>query len=117
MLVTFKNRGHFCNYCRKVIYSKLSKTSHLSYSLNPVLWDIYDNHPERIHEFMQMIVNIPTESKGRDILKLVSKFDIAGYKAKEFLMKKEQKKYTNEVSFYNKTLRRVNHENDTNHRE
>lgn len=65
-----------------------------------------------------MIVSIPTESKGRDIIKTVSKFKIADYYAKELVMKKTPKKYTNEQVFYEKTLRRINHdENGTNHRE
>lgn len=45
----FKNRGHFCNYCRKILFSKCPEYFH--HHINPAIWWVWE-HPERITEFL-----------------------------------------------------------------
>lgn len=68
ILVTFKNHGHFCNYCRKVLDNKVSSNSYYErHFVNLVLWEVYDKHPERIKDFMFMLQSIPNECTGKEI--------------------------------------------------
>lgn len=56
----FKNRGHFCNYCRKVLLSKCP--SYSSAVINHSIWYVWKN-PELMEEFLKKIKSCkPTES-------------------------------------------------------
>jgi hypothetical protein len=48
----FKSRGHFCNYCRKILENKCIQFSHQS--INKSIWYAW-NHPEERDEFLSLI--------------------------------------------------------------
>lgn len=78
----FRNRGHFCNYCRKVVASKCEKgTGYSSSTLNPVLWHVWENEPERIEELLLLIKSFETKPKekvfNKQIKALYSMFTVS----------------------------------------
>jgi hypothetical protein len=47
-MITFKNRGHFCNYCRKIIFNKLIAAGIATdVCINQVIWYAWDHPDER----------------------------------------------------------------------
>jgi hypothetical protein len=53
----FKNRGHFCNYCRKIIFNKIHGTELTSLNINQVIWYAWD-FPEHREEILKQIISI-----------------------------------------------------------
>ncbi|PTY92933.1 zinc-finger-containing protein [Heyndrickxia sporothermodurans] len=53
MKVGFKNRGHFCNYCRKILENKCGAYSH--HTINPAIWYVWKNRktPGLMNEFLE----------------------------------------------------------------
>lgn len=43
----FKNRGHFCNYCRKIVYNKVKDTDYQGViSINESIWEVWNTGNE-----------------------------------------------------------------------
>lgn len=53
----FRSRGHYCNYCRKVVDNKTSGSYH-HHILNTLLWHVWDNSPSRVDELVLDIVGL-----------------------------------------------------------
>jgi hypothetical protein len=51
----FNNRGHFCNYCRKILENKCSDYSH--HTINPAIWYVWKNRktPDLMSEFLEKL--------------------------------------------------------------
>lgn len=62
----FRNRGHFCNYCRKVVGSKCARgTGYNHHLLNQVLWEVWDNQLDRADELVAYIKAFETCPKEK----------------------------------------------------
>lgn len=76
----FNNRGHYCNYCRKVVASKCGVGLGYHHTLNKVLWHVWENSPERVDELLVSIKAFTpraTESLfNKQIKSLYSKFSV-----------------------------------------
>lgn len=48
----FRNRGHFCNYCRKILQNKCGGFSRTA--INPSIWYVW-NHPEMMENFLNQL--------------------------------------------------------------
>lgn len=56
----FKSRGHFCNYCRKVISNISPKYNH--HVINPSIWYVWNNQ-DLMPEFIDMLKSLkPSKS-------------------------------------------------------
>lgn len=53
-MTEFKNRGHFCNYCRKILSNK--SPQHID--INPAIWTVWDSNDKvTITEFVLALSN------------------------------------------------------------
>jgi len=64
--MVFRSRGHFCNYCRKVVASKCYQgTGYNRYLLNSILWHVWENEPSRVDELIACIKAFETYPKEK----------------------------------------------------
>lgn len=62
---SFKNRSHFCNYCRKILSNKCLEYSH--HTINVVIWEIWDSNSL---ELKRWLINELSNCKQRETVKL-----------------------------------------------
>jgi hypothetical protein len=71
----YKNRGHFCNYCRKIIANKCPGYYHDH--INPTIWYVWE-HPDLQENFKTDLINLQTTETinqfNRQLKKLAKKY-------------------------------------------
>jgi hypothetical protein len=65
-VAAFKNRGHFCNYCRKILCNKIKGTDFnlINLNMNEVIWYAWD-HPEYMDEILESFKNLNTDCTNK----------------------------------------------------
>lgn len=64
MAVIFKNRGHFCNYHRKILENKVKDKQFSMINVNEVIWYAWD-HPEYADEILESLKNLNTDCTNK----------------------------------------------------
>lgn len=62
--MNYKNRGHFCNYCRKIIWNKISVVRYISININEAIWYAWD-HPETHEQFVAELKALDTSVSNK----------------------------------------------------
>jgi hypothetical protein len=62
----FKNRGHFCNYCRKIISNKIKSTGYKLININQVIWYGWD-HSEEMNTIIGLIKSIDVSVSNKEV--------------------------------------------------
>lgn len=74
----FNSRGHFCNYCRKILQNKAERYNHNM--INPCIWYVWNNQ-EYMNDFINSLKKIEEQkninNELKDIVQLYS--DKKGY--------------------------------------
>jgi hypothetical protein len=60
----FKNRGHFCNYCRKILCNKVKDKQFYVININEIIWYAWD-HPEYTDEILESIKNLNADCTNK----------------------------------------------------
>ena len=57
----FNSRGHYCNYCRKILSNKCPNYHH--HTINLAIWSVWENRHRRkgelLKEFIQELKDLP----------------------------------------------------------
>jgi len=58
-VVLFKNRGHFCNYCRKILSNKVrgAFNDYAHHIINPSIWYVW-SHKEYMGMFLTQLKSL-----------------------------------------------------------
>lgn len=63
-MTAFKNRGHFCNYCRKILFNKVHDKDFSIININEMIWYAWD-HPEYMNEILDSLKNLDTDCTNK----------------------------------------------------
>lgn len=69
--MTFKNRGHYCNYCRKILVNKIIGKNFHTININQVIWYGWDNpsYQEEIVDQLKALVSDCTNKEYNNQLR------------------------------------------------
>lgn len=96
MKENFKNRGHFCNYCRKILYNKIAGTELTLINLNAIIWYAWD-FPQYREEILSSFINLYTNITDKEFHKR-QKALLRKYGFKHYFKDKECKAHYKEVT-------------------
>lgn len=79
-MIEFKNRGHYCNYCRKIIENKIVGKKFQTININQVIWHGWD-HPEVRSAIIDSLMELDAECSNKEFNgQLRSLMDHYGFK-------------------------------------
>ena len=77
MRIDFRSRGHFCNYCRKILFNKIydkAKSLPQGYpiiNINEVMWYVWNNDDLKKEEFILDLSHLEVKDTAKEFNKLL----------------------------------------------